>query len=50
VEGAAASSLDLVGTGLVLLAGPDGGAWVEAAADLATDHRRSSSQILRRGM
>jgi hypothetical protein len=36
LDGRPASSLDLAGPGLVLLAGPDGRAWVDAAADLAT--------------
>lgn len=34
-DGAIVSSLDLVGDGFVLLAGPSGGAWIEAASAVA---------------
>jgi 2-polyprenyl-6-methoxyphenol hydroxylase-like FAD-dependent oxidoreductase len=34
-EGATVSTVDLTGTELVLLAGPDGGAWIEAARSAA---------------
>ena len=37
VDGDPASSLDLVGPGLVLLAGPAGRPWLDAAAELASD-------------
>ena len=36
-DGARLSTLDLTGTGFGLLAGPDGGAWREAAAGLGED-------------
>jgi hypothetical protein len=36
LDGSPASSLDLVGPGLVLLAGPGGQPWLDAAAGMAT--------------